>query len=167
VAQRVTGTLRRMFNIGGGELIVIALIALIVLGPSRLPNAARQVGKTMGDLRRISSGFQNELKTALDDADRPAPVRPAPASTSIVDAIDAVSAQATPNGDRAGDPAPTVAPKKGAAKKAAPKKTAAKRSTAKKAAPKKATPRKAAASKAAPKKASKAVSGSARRRSPG
>lgn len=62
-----------MFNIGGGELMVIALIALIVLGPQRLPGAARQVGKTMGDLRRLSSGFQQELKTALDDSDRPAP----------------------------------------------------------------------------------------------
>lgn len=58
-----------MFNIGGGELIVIMLIALIVLGPSRLPDAARQVGKVMGDLRRLSSGFQNEMKTAFDAAD--------------------------------------------------------------------------------------------------
>ena len=33
-----------MFNVGGGEVLVIALIALIVLGPQRLPDAARQVG---------------------------------------------------------------------------------------------------------------------------
>jgi Tat protein translocase TatB subunit len=59
-----------MFNIGGGELIVIALIALIVLGPQRLPDAARQVGKTVGELRRISSGFQRELRDAFDDTDR-------------------------------------------------------------------------------------------------
>jgi sec-independent protein translocase protein TatB len=60
-----------MFNVGGGELIVIMLIALIVLGPQRLPGAARQIGKTMGDLRRLSSGFQNEVRTALNDADDP------------------------------------------------------------------------------------------------
>ena len=65
-----------MFNIGGGEFLVIALIALIVLGPQRLPEAARQVGKAMGDLRRISSGFQNELKGALDDADRASKATP-------------------------------------------------------------------------------------------
>lgn len=59
-----------MFNVGGGEILVIALIALIVLGPQRLPDAARQVGKAMGDLRRLSNGFQNELKGALDEADR-------------------------------------------------------------------------------------------------
>jgi Tat protein translocase TatB subunit len=60
-----------MFNIGGGELIVILLIALIVLGPQRLPDAARQLGKAMGDLRRLSSGFQNEMKQALETADDP------------------------------------------------------------------------------------------------
>lgn len=60
-----------MFNIGGGELIVIMLIALIVLGPQRLPDVARQVGKAMGDLRRLSTGFQNEMKSALDTADDP------------------------------------------------------------------------------------------------
>ncbi len=61
-----------MFNIGGGEFLVIALIALIVLGPQRLPDAARQVGKVMGDLRRVSSGFQAELKGAINEADPPA-----------------------------------------------------------------------------------------------
>src|SRR5688572_21103178 len=43
------------------------LLALIVLGPQRLPDAARQVGKAMGELRRLSSGFQAELKQALDE----------------------------------------------------------------------------------------------------
>jgi Tat protein translocase TatB subunit len=60
-----------MFNIGGGALNVILLIALIVLGPQRLPDAARQLGKTMGDLRRMSTGFQNEMKQALETADDP------------------------------------------------------------------------------------------------
>ena len=63
-----------MFNIGGGELLVIMLIALIVLGPQRLPDAARQIGKTMGDLRRISSGFQNEVRSALEVPTEPRPV---------------------------------------------------------------------------------------------
>src|SRR5262245_51497913 len=60
-----------MFNIGGGELIVILMIALIVLGPKRLPDAARTIGKTMGELRRLSSSFQNEVRTALNTADDP------------------------------------------------------------------------------------------------
>jgi sec-independent protein translocase protein TatB len=64
-----------MFNVGGGELLVIMLVALIVLGPQRLPDAARQIGRVMGDLRRISSGFQQDLKDAFDDDDRPLPAR--------------------------------------------------------------------------------------------
>ena len=46
-----------MFNVGGGELLVILLIALIVLGPERLPRGARQMGRALGELRRISSSF--------------------------------------------------------------------------------------------------------------
>jgi sec-independent protein translocase protein TatB len=60
-----------MFNIGGGELLAILVIALIVLGPKRLPDAARTIGKTMGDLRRLSTSFQEEVRTALDSADDP------------------------------------------------------------------------------------------------
>lgn len=65
-----------MFNIGGGEFLVIALIALIVLGPQRLPDAARQVGKAMGELRRLSAGFQNELKDAFSEAETSGPTTP-------------------------------------------------------------------------------------------
>jgi len=60
-----------MFNVGAGEVLVILLIALIVLGPDKLPDAARKVGNVMGELRRMSQGFQNEMKSAFDDASRP------------------------------------------------------------------------------------------------
>lgn len=55
-----------MFNVGGGEVLVILLIAIIVLGPDKLPNAAKQAGKYLSDFRRISGGFQQELKDAMD-----------------------------------------------------------------------------------------------------
>ncbi len=55
-----------MFNVGGGEILVILLVALIVLGPAQLPKAARQVGQVMTDIRRVSSGFQRELTSALE-----------------------------------------------------------------------------------------------------
>ena len=58
-----------MFNVGGGELLVILLLALIVLGPQKLPGAVRQAGRVMGEVRRISSGFQQELKDAFDQGD--------------------------------------------------------------------------------------------------
>ena len=59
-----------MFNVGAGEVLVILLIALIILGPDKLPDAARKVGNVMGELRRMSQGFQNEMRSALDDTVR-------------------------------------------------------------------------------------------------
>jgi|SoiMethySBSTD1v2_1073268.scaffolds.fasta_scaffold26869_6 sec-independent protein translocase protein TatB len=79
-----------MFNVGGGELLVILLVALIVLGPQRLPDAARQVGRVMGDIRRISNGFQQELKDAFDSDDS-APARrteSVPLAKAVADADD-------------------------------------------------------------------------------
>jgi len=51
-------------NLGGGEILVILLVALIVLGPTKLPPAVRQVGKVVGEIRRIGQGFQAELREA-------------------------------------------------------------------------------------------------------
>ena len=56
-----------MLNVGGGEFLVILLVGLIVLGPQKLPEAARQIGRVMTELRKISSGFQQELRDALDE----------------------------------------------------------------------------------------------------
>jgi Tat protein translocase TatB subunit len=61
-----------MFNVGGMELVVIGVIALIVLGPDKLPGALRQLGNFVGELRRVSRGFQTDLRSALDEAERDA-----------------------------------------------------------------------------------------------
>jgi sec-independent protein translocase protein TatB len=65
-----------MFNLGGGEILVILLIALIVLGPQRLPEAARKLGSAIGEVKRMANGFQNEIKSAFDDADAMSKVTP-------------------------------------------------------------------------------------------
>lgn len=57
-----------MFNVGTGELIVILVLALIVLGPEKLPTAARQAGRYLAEFRRISNGFQQEFRDAVDSA---------------------------------------------------------------------------------------------------
>ena len=56
-----------MFNIGGGELLIILLVALVVLGPTKLPEAARQVGKMVGEFKKVSSSFQTEVREAMKD----------------------------------------------------------------------------------------------------
>lgn len=50
-----------MFGIGGTELLVILVVALIVLGPKSVPQIARTLGKAMGEFRRVSTEFQRTL----------------------------------------------------------------------------------------------------------
>jgi sec-independent protein translocase protein TatB len=56
-----------VFNLSGSELVFLLLLALIVLGPEKLPEAVRRFGKTYAELKKMSSGFQNELRSALDE----------------------------------------------------------------------------------------------------
>ena len=56
-----------MGNLGGGEILVIFVVGLLVLGPQRLPAVGRQVGRVITEIRRVSSGFQEEFRAALDD----------------------------------------------------------------------------------------------------
>lgn len=67
-----------MFGIGPGELIVIILVALVVLGPEKLPAAARILGRLTGEMRRLSTEFQ---RTLHEDAD---PARTSPRTAGAV-----------------------------------------------------------------------------------
>jgi Tat protein translocase TatB subunit len=60
-----------MGSLGPMEVIVILVAGLLILGPKRLPEAARQVGKAMAELRRVSSGFQSEVRDAFEAVDVP------------------------------------------------------------------------------------------------
>ncbi|MGH9183410.1 MAG: Sec-independent protein translocase protein TatB, partial [Acidimicrobiales bacterium] len=66
-----------MLNVGTPELLVILLVALVVLGPTKLPETARQVGRAVAELRRMSSGFQAEMRDALREPVDGPPARPA------------------------------------------------------------------------------------------
>jgi sec-independent protein translocase protein TatB len=56
-----------VFNLTGSELVVILLLALVVLGPEKLPGAIRQVGRIYSELRKISQGFQKEFTSAIQE----------------------------------------------------------------------------------------------------
>ena len=62
-------TLTTMFNVGGGEIVVILLLALLLLGPEKLPETARKVGKFLAEVRRVTSGFEEEVRSAMDIGD--------------------------------------------------------------------------------------------------
>lgn len=53
-----------MLGIGAEELLLVLVVALLVLGPERLPRMARDVGRVVGDLRRTSDEFREEFLQA-------------------------------------------------------------------------------------------------------
>lgn len=90
-----------MFNIGAGEAAVVGLVAVLVLGPERLPRAAAEVGRVLRHLRGVAADAKAELRAELgpdlddlrtldprrmirdqllgDDSPRPAASQPGPA----------------------------------------------------------------------------------------
>ena len=59
-----------MLGIGFPELVLILVVALIVLGPQRLPEVARMLGRAYGQLRRASEEFQNTIRQDLAALER-------------------------------------------------------------------------------------------------
>jgi Tat protein translocase TatB subunit len=56
-----------MFGIGFQELIIIAVIALIVVGPKKLPDLAKTLGKSFGEFKKATEGMTEELKDTLKE----------------------------------------------------------------------------------------------------
>jgi len=58
-----------VFGIGGQELIIIGLLFLVIFGPSKLPQMARDLGKFVTEARRSMDEFKGELLSDEDDED--------------------------------------------------------------------------------------------------
>ena len=95
-----------MFDIGFSEILVIFVLALIVLGPEKLPRVVREVGRWVGRARALARQFQEQLEAEVDvdrsRTIRPEPVRPvggvpaAPTPPSDPEPADPVSSLAAP-----------------------------------------------------------------------
>lgn len=83
-----------MFGIGMTELLVILAVALIVFGPSRLPELARSLGRAMNEFRRASTDLRQTLREATEEP--PATHTPAPAPAPPAIPAPAPSAPAQP-----------------------------------------------------------------------
>jgi len=75
-------TLGAMFDIGLQEMLIIGVLALLVFGPSKLPELGRMVGRAMREFRRASDEFRSTVETNLhiNDPDPPPPEAVAPAA---------------------------------------------------------------------------------------
>ena len=58
-----------MFDISWGELMLIGVVALIVIGPKELPGVLRTTGVWMGKIRRMANEFQDQFQEALREAE--------------------------------------------------------------------------------------------------
>jgi sec-independent protein translocase protein TatB len=58
-----------MFDIGIGELLVIIIVAVVVIGPKDLPLAMRTAGRWIGKMRRVSAHFRSGIDTMVREAE--------------------------------------------------------------------------------------------------
>jgi sec-independent protein translocase protein TatB len=58
-----------MFDIGWSEFLVIAVVALLVIGPKELPGVLRMVGQWMGKARKMAAEFQGQFQEAMREAE--------------------------------------------------------------------------------------------------
>jgi sec-independent protein translocase protein TatA len=65
-----------VFGVGMPELLVILVVALLVLGPKRLPEIARSLGRGMAEFRRASNEFTRTLTASIDEPPPAPPERP-------------------------------------------------------------------------------------------
>ena len=65
-----------MFGVGAAEIMVILVIALIVVGPAKLPQIAHSLGRAMREYRRVQEEAQHHLRSAINLEVRPAAPQP-------------------------------------------------------------------------------------------
>ena len=58
-----------MFDIAWSEMVVIAIVALVVVGPRDLPPLMRQMGKAIRTMKRMASDFQGQFNDAMKDSE--------------------------------------------------------------------------------------------------
>jgi Tat protein translocase TatB subunit len=84
-----------VFGIGMTELLVVLVVALLVLGPRRLPEVARSLGRGMAEFRRASNDLRATLTASIEE--EPAPKSPEPAAGTSTRRSD--PGESPPDGD--------------------------------------------------------------------
>jgi len=101
------------FNIGAPELIIILIIALVVIGPGRLPDVGAALGKSIREFRKASSDLSDATKIdtsplppATSPSAAPAPTPTPPSVTPTSTTVPAPVAMPQAPGDDETDPTP-------------------------------------------------------------
>jgi sec-independent protein translocase protein TatB len=85
-----------MLNIGTPELLLILVIALLVVGPQRLPDLARQIGRGLREFRKMQDDVKDMVKLDLNDE----PARPeTPAASPMAPGVHRTRRPVSSNGD--------------------------------------------------------------------
>jgi sec-independent protein translocase protein TatB len=92
-----------MFGIGSTELIIILIVALIVIGPAKLPEMAKSLGKALGEFRRVTTDVKRTIEMEAEQADQK--VRTEQAKKELFPETAAAETQAKP-----AEAAPSEAP---------------------------------------------------------
>ncbi len=99
-----------MFNIGPWELGLILLVALIVVGPGKLPEVAKSIGKGINEFKKVTNGYKREFQEAMDSFDtpvqpenKPMPVAEATTIAEMADQFDTVVKAQEPPGPSSED----------------------------------------------------------------
>ena len=86
-----------MPNIGAPELIIILVIALLILGPGKLPEVGASLGKSIREFRKASTDLQESVNVNVDTSPLPAtPVAAAPVAAAPIVAAPVAPVQAAP-----------------------------------------------------------------------
>ena len=96
-----------MFGIGTTELVVILIVALIVIGPAKLPEMAKSLGKALGEFRRVTTDVKRTIEMEAEQADQKARTEQAKKELFPETAADAPTPAAEQS---ASSPVETVAP---------------------------------------------------------
>lgn len=84
-----------MFGIGMPEMVIILVIALIVIGPQKLPELAKTLGKTLADFKKASEGFQQSVQEEANKATE-AVTPPAAPQVNTAATVETITPQTTP-----------------------------------------------------------------------
>ncbi|HTX64868.1 MAG TPA: twin-arginine translocase TatA/TatE family subunit [Opitutaceae bacterium] len=98
-----------IFDIGGPEVLLIMLVALLLFGSQRLPDLARSLGKSIREFKKATAGLEEEFRRAME-APPPPPPRPPAAATVPTSPPAGAEPSAPANPPPAATPAPPPAP---------------------------------------------------------